>query len=518
MVLFLIIFYFCEKNIMKQKYTLLVALLLFSLKGISQSYSVKPIPFQQYAGSLATLATLDDINSQSITLPFNFAYYGVTYNKVVISTNGYVDFRTSSAGSFSPYNFSTSIPNITFPVKNSILGAYHDLDNSNAQGTITYGVSGNAPYRKFVIYYNNNSHFGQLTTKSSFQMILNETTNIVDVQLIDKQLSTSWQGGRCVTGLINLTGSDAIAAPGRNTGAWTAFHEGWRFNPLIVASNSYSFIKCDANIDGFEDFNLAVAQNDLAANDPASIVFYPTLADAQTFTNQLASFVYTNVTPNAQTIYARVLGATSIYDINLSVLNCNIDFDADTIATENEDRNADTNLANDDTDADGLPNFNDNDDDGDLILTNLEYVFTNRNTTSILDTDNDTIPNYLDKDDDGDGLLTINEDYNGNNNPADDDTNNDGTPDYLQIIVALGTTSNQFDSQISIYPNPASDILTIDNKSQEAITNVSIYSIKGDLVKQSKSNVIVVSELQNGVYFVKIQMNKTVLNYKFIKN
>jgi hypothetical protein len=508
---------------MKQKYTLLVTLLLFCLKGISQSYTVTPIPFQQYTGSLASLSTVDDINSQVISLPFSFDFYGVSYNQVVISTNGYIDFRTTSAGTLSPWSLTNNmtIPNIGFNVKNAILGAYHDMDNSNSQGTITYGISGNAPYRKFVVYYYNNSHFGPCSAvKSSFQMILNETTNIVDVQLIDKQMCTSWNNGNCVIGLINLAGDDAIAAPGRNTGAWTAFHEGWRFNPTTTTSTTYNFIKCDANLDGFEDFNLAVVQNDLAANNPSSIVFYPTLADAQTFTNQISSLVFANVTPNAQTIYARVLGTATVYNINLSVLDCSIDYDADTIATENEDLNTDTNLANDDTDADGLSNFNDNDDDGDLILTNLEYVFTNRNEFSLLDTDNDGIWNYLDNDDDGDGLLTIEEDYNGNNNPADDDTNNDGTPDYLQMSVTLGTTSYQFANQVSIYPNPTSDILNIDNKSQDAITNVSVYSIKGDLVKNLKSNfsLFSVSDLQNGVYFVKIEMNKTVLNYKFVKN
>jgi hypothetical protein len=56
-------------------------------------------------------------------------------------------------------------------------------------------------------------------------MILNETTNIIDIQLIDKQACTAWNNGNGVTGLINLTGDDAIAAPNRNTGSWAAFHE-----------------------------------------------------------------------------------------------------------------------------------------------------------------------------------------------------------------------------------------------------------------------------------------------------
>ncbi len=504
---------------MKQNYTLLIAVLLFSIKGIAQ-YTVTSIPHQVYVGSLPVQATNDDSYSSVITLPFNFDFYGVTYNQLLISTNGYLDFRTNLANSSSPFYFSQTIPNSAFSVKNSILGNFQDLyNNTVSSGSITSGISGTAPFRKFVVSYNNNSIFACANSTSTFQIILNETTNIIDIQLIDKQVcSTSPTSGssKSVCGLINLNGTQGIAPPNRNTGFWSAFHEGWRFNPQIATSNTYNYIKCDDNLDGFESFNLAVAQNDIDANNPSSIQFYPTLADAQSFSNPLSSLIYTNVNPNTETIFARILGTIAIYDINLSVLDCNIDYDADTVPTDTEDLNLDTNLANDDTDADGLSNFNDNDDDGDLILTNLEYVFP-RNTT-LLDTDNDGILNYIDNDDDGDGLLTINEDYNGNNNPADDDTNGDNIPDYLQISVSLATTNNQFANQISIYPNPASEILNIENKSQEPITNVSIYSIKGDLVKISKSNSISVSDLQNGVYFVKIQMSKTVLNYKFVKN
>ncbi len=47
------------------------------------------------------------------------------------------------------------------------------------------------------------------------------------------------------------------------------------------------------------------------------------------------------------------------------------------------------------------------------------------------DTDDDTIFNYLDNDDDGDGILTIDEDANGDGDPTNDDSDQDGTPDYL---------------------------------------------------------------------------------------
>jgi hypothetical protein len=497
---------------MKQKYILLALVAFFSFKGVSQSYTVNPIPFQQYTGSLADLTTSDDMNSQPITLPFSFEFYNNIYNQVVISTNGYIDFRTTSAGAFSPWSFNLTIPNVTFPVKNSILGAYHDMDNSNAQGTITYGISGNTPYRKFVVFFNNNSHYQCSTIKSSFQMILNETTNIIDIQLIDKQTCTTWNNGNCVTGLVNLVGDEAITPPNRNISSWTAFHEGWRFKPQNVLNSDYSFVKCDAGADGFEEFNLAVVQNDLNAN----LAFYVTQADAESMTNPLP-LNYINTTPYLQTIYGRILGTTATINVNLATLNCEFDYDTDGVPTADEDVNQDTNLANDDTDADGLYNFADNDDDGDLVLTNLEYVFP-RNLDA-LDTDNDGAPNYLDNDDDGDGILTINEDANGNNNPMDDDADGDGIPNFLENS-SLSNQDFSLKNNISIFPNPASNILNIENKTNEQITAISIYSVKGDIVKEVKSisNSISVSELQNGVYFVKIEMNKNVLNYKFVKN
>jgi FKBP-type peptidyl-prolyl cis-trans isomerase FkpA len=55
------------------------------------------------------------------------------------------------------------------------------------------------------------------------------------------------------------------------------------------------------------------------------------------------------------------------------------------------------------------------------------------------DTDLDGTPNYLDTDDDGDGILTIYEDANGDGNPANDfsDPNNPTLPDYLNSLIAV---------------------------------------------------------------------------------
>ncbi len=70
------------------------------------------------------------------------------------------------------------------------------------------------------------------------------------------------------------------------------------------------------------------------------------------------------------------------------------------------------------------------DADGDSILDIFEDLNGDNNLDND-DTDNDGTPNYLDPDDDGDGINTIDENYDGDNDPRNDDTDDDGTPNYL---------------------------------------------------------------------------------------
>lgn len=497
-------------------------LLFLSAKGNAQ-YSVSAIPHQTYSAvGATTLNTTDDNYSEVLALPFNFSFFGNSYNQIVISTNGYIDFRTSLAGQSSPWSFSSPIPNASFPVKNAILACFHDMNNNNASnvgGSITYSTIGVAPFRKFILIFTNQPHFGTCTTlRSTFQTVLYETLNTIDVQIVNKPVCVGWNGGNAVTGIINNAGTIAFAPPGRNTGPWTATQEGWRFS-LPMQTNTYKYSKCDANSDGLETFNLQVVKDDLSA---PGMVFYETIANLQDQAFPMP-LLYDNIIHSEQVLYADNNG--QVTEVILRTVNCNVDYDLDAVATALEDLNGDGNLENDDTDADGIPNFLDNDDDGDMILTSFEYAFSSgrnsNDTNSVLDTDNDGIPNYLDNDDDGDGVLTINEDYNGNNNPGDDDTNDNGIPDFLESSVALGVDNPALNSLISLYPNPVSNMLTIDNRTNEVISNIAIYSINGMLVKQvanaGTTTSIPVSELQTGMYFVKMQVGNQVMNYKFIK-
>ena len=500
--------------------TAFAALLAPLCMSAQEAYTVESIPYQVYQGSLPIQFTNDDACTPLLDLSFDFAFYGNTYNQFVVSSNGYVDFRASSANSWSPWSFNMPIPSASFPVKNSVLGCYHDMNNSQSaggNGTITWAVTGDAPYRKAVVLYTDQKHFGSANAaQSTFQIVMYETLNYVDVQITQKDIFVDWQNGVAVVGLINATGLEAIAAPGRNTGAWSVAvgeGEGWRFKP--VTNPVYRYIKCDEDADGLEAFSFAVMQADLSAN----AMFYLSEEDAEIQANALAGTDYTNpVAFEAATLYANVDG--EVIEVALNMVDCSLGFDNDNVPALDEDLNNDGNLANDDTDGDGIPNFADNDDDGDLVLTSLEYVFGRDTTDEYLDTDGDGIPNYLDNDDDNDGVLTVDEDYNHNGDASDDDTNGNFIPDYLEAQVALGTGAiTNVKKNITIYPNPATDVLNIANTTGMDVTGVAIYSINGVLVRQATGviDAVNVADLQSGLYIVTVQAGNQQVNYKFMK-
>lgn len=68
--------------------------------------------------------------------------------------------------------------------------------------------------------------------------------------------------------------------------------------------------------------------------------------------------------------------------------------------------------------------------DNDLVKNNDEDIDGNGDVIGD-DTDGDGISDYQDVDDDGDGILTRDEDSNGDGDPRNDDDDNDGIPNYL---------------------------------------------------------------------------------------
>lgn len=72
--------------------------------------------------------------------------------------------------------------------------------------------------------------------------------------------------------------------------------------------------------------------------------------------------------------------------------------------------------------------------------------------------------------------------------------------------------------QITLYPNPVTDELTIDFKNLLQLKQVMVYSLSGKLVVQTNQANLNLGGLNAGFYIVQIETNKGIVNKKLIKN
>jgi hypothetical protein len=87
-----------------------------------------------------------------------------------------------------------------------------------------------------------------------------------------------------------------------------------------------------------------------------------------------------------------------------------------------------------------------------------------------------------------------------------------------QVTIGLATGIVEInDKTISVFPNPANDILYINGLSQN--TKVTIFDIFGKMVfsKQITNNQIDLNGFQSGVYSIKMENSKGIVTRKFVK-
>jgi hypothetical protein len=194
-----------------------------------------------------TTLTVDDKYSPSFPIGFPFIFFGTPYTNLVVSSNGYISFDVSLANGFSHWNIINggvpqNLPS-TFYDKALIMGPYHDLDigvGTSPTRLISYLTSGLAPYRKWILNYYKVPLFSgpcNPLIENTQQIILYESTGIIDVNIFDKQsqLCTNWNQGRAMVGLQDFSRTAAIMPPGRRASdpLWgsVGMNESWRFVP-----------------------------------------------------------------------------------------------------------------------------------------------------------------------------------------------------------------------------------------------------------------------------------------------
>lgn len=191
--------------------------------------------------------SIDDIYSVVHPIGFPFNFYGTTYTDVVIGPNGTLCFDLTLAGAYDPWPITAVL--LGNPSKrNNICGPWCDIDISiPGGGTITYSLTGIAPFRKYIVTFCNDAMFSCTTQRTSTQIILYETTNIIETHIATKPVCATWNSGRAIIGVQNAAGTAATVAPGRDfPSVYTCTNEAWRFTPdatyasYAVASIAYA--------------------------------------------------------------------------------------------------------------------------------------------------------------------------------------------------------------------------------------------------------------------------------------
>ncbi len=207
--------------------------------GATTSYAVSSVaytpPYPYNSGS-AIMVGSDDIWSGLINLPFNFCFFGTSYNKIVVGANGIVSFAAANAGAYCAWSYTASCPNSAICGTSSgpyIMGPFHDIDPAVGGSIYNSTVLGTYPCRTFVVNYYQVPMYSSAcnSMKATHQIVLYEGTNVIEVYIQSALLCSTWNAGNKCIGIQNAAGTVGYSPPGRNTGAWSAANEAWRFTP-----------------------------------------------------------------------------------------------------------------------------------------------------------------------------------------------------------------------------------------------------------------------------------------------
>ena len=260
--------------------------------NLTDSYAVQSIPYSPFpfSGGTQVSVNVDDIWSDVINLPFSFCYFGNIYNDCIIGSNGQLSFDLSYANNYNAWPVTTPMPNSVDLPGNTICATFRDIDPS-VSGTVFYYFTGTAPCRSLVIYWDDVALFNCDYPHSTFQMVLHETTNYIDVFIQNSSGScTSWQGGGGIIGIQDASATLGYSPSGRNGGPWTANNEGWRFAATGAPTYSVSWSGPSGSIGSGLTANVCPSAT---TNYTATM----TLSDCNAITSVYTSVVQVSVVP-----------------------------------------------------------------------------------------------------------------------------------------------------------------------------------------------------------------------------
>lgn len=260
--------------------------------------------------TFVTGSAWDDAVSSLIQMPFSFTYNNVAYTTVSINTNGFITLGAVSA--------SATYCGLQASPANSIAAYGTDLRGTTASSTIQYGVMGVAPNRQFVIQWTDCRQFFSTTGNHwSFQIILNETSNTVQVVMGTVTCATTMGANNCADvagegGDIGLLGNSTadfnIRSITNGTNTWVTSIAGTAINAV-----------CNMSSTNFPAAGLTYTWT------PGAVLPMSFVSCTTTFINNLSGVPKNSVNNAIIRVQVAVTGSSSpisISNLNLSTTGC----------------------------------------------------------------------------------------------------------------------------------------------------------------------------------------------------
>jgi gliding motility-associated-like protein len=190
-------------------------------------YLVSSIAYTTQTNTGTSISMSDDSQQGPFNIGFNFCFFGTTYSQFYIGSNGWISFSAAQPTTFT----SSPIPTANALVpKNCIMGPWQDW-HPGLGGQIRYQTTGVAPCRKLTVSWVGVPMFSCTGNQGTFHIVIYESTNVIENYIQNKPPCTQWQGGTAVEGVHNAAGTIGITVPGRNSTAWIATNDAWRWTP-----------------------------------------------------------------------------------------------------------------------------------------------------------------------------------------------------------------------------------------------------------------------------------------------
>lgn len=250
-------------------------------------YNVSSTAYAPVAITGTSVSFTDDKFSNAVPLGFDFCFFDNVYSQCYIADNGVLTFNPTYNGGNCNNNIQQTLPyfNSTFP-DNAIFFLFMDL-NPNLGGSVKYATVGTAPYRKFVLSYQNVRLFGNTCSGSvsNFQVVLSETTHTIEVFIGNKVLcdnNPNNYANYATVGIQNIGATVSYTAPGKHVSVFTTSNEGVKFTPAgppdyamnwlnkngqVLATNTDSILFCPS------EFPYEYVRAQLIINCPYSIQY-----------------------------------------------------------------------------------------------------------------------------------------------------------------------------------------------------------------------------------------------------